>query len=500
MKKLFSLLLILIPSLLIAQSVGINNDGSQPEGSAILDIKSTSKGLLVPRMTTIERTSIASPAIGLMVFDINTYSHWMYRGDVNGGWAELQHQYQNYWTANGNNIYNSNSGNVGIGTNNPAEKLSINAANAAIQFMNSGTARGYLQVNGTDMKLGTYVNNTTGNIIFTTKAVDRMRIDENGLIGIGTSTGTAAFTLNGANPILQLRNGDVNKGFILLNGDDVRVGTNSNNTTGSLLFQTKLIDRMAIDENGQIGIGTSSPTSILSINSTNPIVQLKNSGADKGFIQLVNDDIKIGTNLNNTTGKFVVRTDGDDRFTINNIGNATLGTAAEGGLLTVDGGYTGMVLKTGGITRMSMIAAGINPEITGTGTGVLRIRNNGDGMYFYPNGQISIGGGGATATGYTISVEGKLIATTVTSLPFGSWPDYVFEKNYSLRSLPELKNFIETHKHLPNVPSAAAIGKEGVILAEISKAMIEKIEELTLYILQQQEQIDALKKKVEEKW
>lgn len=256
---------------------------------------------------------------------------------------------------------------------------------------------------------------------------------------------------------------------------------------------------MTIDENGQVGIGTTSPTSILSINSSNPTVQLKNSGTDKGFIQLVNDDIKIGTNIGNTTGRFIVRTDGSDRFTVNNNGNATLGTPSEGGLLTVDGVYTGIVMKTGGLTRMTMVAAGLNPEITGSGSGVFRIRNNNDGMYLYSNGQISIGGGGAVASGYTVSVEGKLIATTVTSLPFGSWPDYVFEKDYTLRTLPELKEFIQTYKHLPNVPSAAEIEKEGVKLAEISKAMIEKIEELTLYILRQQEQIDELKKKLDTK-
>jgi hypothetical protein len=496
MKKLVILLFFYLPFLSMAQSVGINNDGSQPEGSAILDIKSTSKGLLIPRMTTIERTSIAGPAIGLMVFDINTFSHWMYRGDINGGWAELQHQYQNYWTANGNNINSNNSGNVGIGTSNPGEKLALNAANAAIQFMNSGTARGFLQVNGTDMRLGTYANNSTGKIVFATKAVDRMWVDENGQVGIGTADPVSALTINGTNPYIELQNGGVNKGFLLANGNDLKIGTNSTNTTGNLVLQTKLLDRVTIDENGQVGIGTTSPTSILSINASNPILQLKNSGVDKGFVQVVNDDIKIGTNIGNETGKFVIRTDGTDRFTLNSDGNATLGGTGGGGLLTTEGVFPGIVMKTSGITRLSVVAPGGNPEITGSGTGILRIRNNSDGIYMYGNGKISIGGGGAVATGYVVSVEGKLIATEVTSLPFGSWPDYVFADNYNLRPLSEVKKFIELNKHLPNIPSACEIEKNGIQLGDMSKRLMEKVEELTLYILQLQEQVDELKKEL----
>ncbi len=497
MKKLLLFLVYLTPLFAAAQRVGISNDNSQPDPSAILDIKSNSMGLLIPRLTTAERTSIAGPAIGLTVFDSDTYSFWLYRGDVMGGWRELLIDLDKRWLLNGSNIYNNNSGNVGIGTSAPQEKLSINATTPTIQLLTSNTARGYMQASGSDMRIGTYVNNTTGNLIFNTRAVDRMWINENGQVGIGTANPASALTINGTNPILQLRNGDVNKGFMLLNGDDLRVGTNSTNTTGSLVLQTKLLDRVVIDDNGQVGIGTSSPTSILSINATNPTVQLKNSGVDKGFMQLSNDDIKIGTNIGNTNGRFVVRTDGSDRFTVNNNGNATLGSGVEGGLLTVDGAYTGMVLKTGNTTRLSVVAAGSNPEITGAGSGVLRIRNSSDGMYFYSNGQISIGGGGAVATGYTVSVEGKLIATTVTSLPFGSWPDYVFEKDYKLRPLAEVKKYIEENKHLPGIPPAAIVAKEGIELGDISKRLTEKIEELTLYIIQQQEQLDALKKLLE---
>jgi trimeric autotransporter adhesin len=75
---------------LYAQSVGINADGSTPDASAILDIKSTGKGLLIPRLTSAQRTSITTPATGLMVFDTNTNSFWYYDGawkNLSGGWG-----------------------------------------------------------------------------------------------------------------------------------------------------------------------------------------------------------------------------------------------------------------------------------------------------------------------------------------------------------------------------------------------------------------------------
>jgi hypothetical protein len=500
MYKFILSILLLIPFATMSQAVAITTDGSNPDNSSILDIKSTTKGLLIPRLTTLQRTSIAGPAIGLTVFDTNTFSYWMYRGDVNGGWAEMQHSFQNFWTGSGGNIFNSNLGNVGIGTNAPGEKLSINGTNAAIQLMNSGTPRGFLQTNNTDIRLGTYANNTTGNLVFSTKAVDRMWVDENGRVGIGTATPASLLTLNGTNPYLQLQHNDVNTGFVQAVGVNLKVGTNSTNTTGNLVFQTKLVDRMMIDENGQVGIGTTSPTSILSINSLDPIVQFKNNGVDKGFVQLVGDDIRIGTNLSNTTGSFIVRTKGVDRLSIDETGDGVFGNGTSGGNLTMNGPVTsGLTLQSGNLAQGHIKATQDALEIYRTNPGIIRIRSNGDGMYFLPNGQISIGGGGKTATGYVVSIEGKAIAAEFRVLAPGSWPDYVFADNYKLNSLSYVKNFIAKNKHLPNIPAAAEMEKNGIELGDMTKRLMEKVEELTLYIIQLQEQVDELKKKNESK-
>ncbi len=87
MKKLFFFFLaILISVLALSQNVAINNDGSAADPSAMLDVKSTTKGMLIPRMTTAQRTAIASPALGLMVFDTDTKTIWVYNGTT---WANL---------------------------------------------------------------------------------------------------------------------------------------------------------------------------------------------------------------------------------------------------------------------------------------------------------------------------------------------------------------------------------------------------------------------------
>jgi len=91
MKRIFLLpfACFLLVQKIYAQSVAINTDGTTAHSSAILDIKSTNKGLLVPRMTSTERTAITSPAQGLFVFDLTTNSFWYYNENT---WNNLAQQ------------------------------------------------------------------------------------------------------------------------------------------------------------------------------------------------------------------------------------------------------------------------------------------------------------------------------------------------------------------------------------------------------------------------
>lgn len=111
----------------VLSQVGIGT--SSPNVSAMLDISSTTKGLLIPRMTTAQRTAISLPAAGLMVYQTDGDPGVYYNSGTPGlpNWvAVLNTTSITYlWIASGNDIYNSNTGNVGIGISTPVQKLDI---------------------------------------------------------------------------------------------------------------------------------------------------------------------------------------------------------------------------------------------------------------------------------------------------------------------------------------------------------------------------------------
>ncbi len=123
------------------------------------------------------------------------------------------------------------------------------------------------------------------------------------------------------------------------------------------------------------------------------------------------------------------------------------------------------------------------------------------------NGKIGIG---TKAPDELLTVKGVIHSQEVkVDLDGAVAPDYVFEKYYTgfsrfmptyhLLSLEELEVFLKENHHLPKVPSAEKMEEDGVSLKEMNLRLLEKIEELTLYTIQQQKEIDALKEKVFDK-
>ena len=105
----------------------------------------------------------------------------------------------------------------------------------------------------------------------------------------------------------------------------------------------------------------------------------------------------------------------------------------------------------------------------------------------------------AVPNGYKMAVDGNIIVEEVRvelSGINGTWPDYVFKKDYELLTLEEIKKHIEEKGHLPNIPSAQEVEENGVELGEMNRLLLEKIEEQMLYILQQKEELDFLKEEM----
>lgn len=159
-------------------------------------------------------------------------------------------------------------------------------------------------------------------------------------------------------------------------------------------------------------------------------------------------------------------------------------------------GYRGLrgIASSGSSNRLTI---GVVGAATGTGNIGTRVGLWGNAFggltnwagYFdegnvYVKNQLHIGSGAIDgATGYKVAVDGKIIAEELRINLQADWPDYVFDEDYSLLSLEDLEANIIRNHHLPGVPSAENIADDGLIVGEMQTSMMEKIEELTLYII-----------------
>jgi hypothetical protein len=192
-------------------------------------------------------------------------------------------------------------------------------------------------------------------------------------------------------------------------------------------------------------------------------------------------------------------------------GNVGIGTAYPAEMLHVAGniklGYTGGGVNFGLEWYSSSWASGFGHKIynadPGTGWTDLRIaaRNNSgtwtDMMTFTSTGKVGIG---TTNPGsYKLAVEGNIGAREIKVTLANPWPDYVFLTKYKLPSLEEIEKFIQQNHHLPNLPSAREVEEnKGIELGDMSIKLLEKIEELTLYVIQLKKENEEIKEKLKE--
>ena len=96
------------------------------------------------------------------------------------------------------------------------------------------------------------------------------------------------------------------------------------------------------------------------------------------------------------------------------------------------------------------------------------------------------------ANGYQLTVNGKVICTEL-RVQLAPFPDYVFESSYNLKPLSQVEAFIKEHKHLPGMPSAVEVESNAMNVGDIELKLVEKVEELTLHLIEQQKEIETLK-------
>lgn len=159
-------------------------------------------------------------------------------------------------------------------------------------------------------------------------------------------------------------------------------------------------------------------------------------------------------------------------------GNATWQTAAGG---TAGWGFDGNTVpaeKKLGTTSLHAL-----PLIT----------DNTERMRITATGNVGIG---TTDPQAKLSVNGDIFSEKVRVIQ-NVWPDYVFHATYSLRPLREVEKYIQQYRHLPEVPSAKEVAAGGLDLGDTQAILLKKIEELTLYVIAMQKEIEGLKKKME---
>jgi hypothetical protein len=400
-------------------------------------------------------------------------------------------------------LFQYDGGNVGIGPVTPDERLTF-TGNAKLMGA-AGLIKFETAVGG------------TGSPISSTKYAPGLQF-----LREGTTTNLAKIeyvdTSNFAN-FIRLRMGSTIENGITLNSSNY-TGLGTNDPQGRL---------HVMGEPGADEIAISSGSVFTSETAAIQFYQTLIGGetaSKRTFLMLDGNDLKVGTNSGNTLGKFIVRTNGSDRVFVDVNGNMGVGMELAGmvdkfgvygksrfianggdafkadGNAEIDGRLS--VKNNGEVLKID----GVNPTINFLNSGTFRsfitqnnAPNTGQELYIGSNGilhldattQVAIGTVVSAANNnYKLAVDGKVACEEVKVELSQNWPDYVFNNDYKLMSLAEVQKFIDVNKHLPNIPSAATIEKEGLKVGEMQLLMMEKIEELTLYIIEQNKRITAL--------
>lgn len=246
---------------------------------------------------------------------------------------------------------------------------------------------------------------------------------------------------------------------------------------------SNLTEKMRITYDGKVGIGITTPLEKLhiveegllrptfeAISSTDhhrPILDFKRS---RGTIIA-----KLPVKFNDKLGNFYFRGyDGTDYLESSGFGGVTEADATPGVV------KSGVYFSTNDGTDMVSNVPKIKMYLTSSGNFLINPKVNIQGN-LEPGSLIGEG---------KLQVRGLIRAQEV-KVEVANWPDYVFANNYSLPSLEETEKYIKEKGHLPGIPTAAEAAKNGIELGDMNKKLLQKIEELTLYLIEMKKTTDA---------
>ncbi|MBD80948.1 MAG: hypothetical protein CL840_18670 [Crocinitomicaceae bacterium] len=430
-----------------AQEVLINDTGGTPHASSMLEVSSTSKGMLVPRMTTTQMNAISSPATGLLIFNTTTGGFYFYNGTV---WVDLSEDNlgdhkatqniqlnSNYLSNDGDNegIRIDNSGNIGIGTTTPTSALHIskdggpqllvspasttsNDGSVTIRGARNGSTSNFqakLNFENYDNDLGgsnklgriagvvTNASTNVGDLAFYSYSngsteSESMRIDKDGEVGIGTNNPASPFHVSASPPT------NANTGQIQIDesttGNSMMLGRTQ--TYGYI--QSQNLEPLALNPlSNNVGIGTTSPVRNLHIQGSGTTVYSQMTNSSSGSTN--SDGFLFGQNGSNTflwnyeNGYMSFKTNNSERVRIDASGNVGIGTTSPNNLVHINGSSTTSWLQFTNTSTGTTSSDGLRIGITGTTSyiqgyeaGDLRLRTaNTDRMTIKSDGKVGIG-------------------------------------------------------------------------------------------------------------
>jgi hypothetical protein len=263
---------------------------------------------------------------------------------------------------------------------------------------------------------------------------------------------------------------------------------------------------------GNVGIGTTTPVNALNIIANSPAyadpqytsgIRINDASNTTGLVMGVVSDYNNGyiqmvqPNVSWSTRSLILQSMG---------GNVGIGTPnplekldVAGNIVTSNACWFSS-RPTSGATVSLLGIAPDNNVYMGDAFGVLNtkviLRTSGiDRMTIVPSGNVGIG---TTSPDAKLAVNGT-IHTKEVKVDLTGWPDYVFKPSYFLRPLSEVKAFIDQNHRLPEMPSDKEVAEKGLDLGETNKLLTKKVEELTLYIIEQNKRLDKLERQIKPK-
>ena len=399
------------------------------------------------------------------------------------------------WAISGDNISSANTGNVGIGTRTPTSfKLQVagnigpetdnemNLGSAAQRWANifAGTIHGNIINSG--LNTGSIIFAGTGGV-FSQNSTNFYWDNANRRLGIGTRTPTATIDLTASgllhlNAITGTEAGYTNyiavnesyKGFPNI---DLLTGLGSTGNEGAVMIASSA---------GNTYFGTSnsvSPRNLVIQNYAGKKAILFTQQREMARFAEQTGNLLINTVMDQYTDR-VLQVAGKSSFTDTAFYYSKIiisdGTQGIGKVLTSD---------VNGAANWQFPVSATNNSWTDAGGGNL--------FNTVLSGNVSVGVS-AVPAGYRFAVGGGIIAEKLKlKLQSALWPDYVFDSLYQLPSLTDLAGYIKKYKHLPGIPSALEADKAGIDILVMNTQLLQKIEELTLYILAMNSEIEKLK-------